>query len=68
MFRLKIYVYMRGVVFMVNQGFEPLFSNTHPIPQLLMDIRYFQPFLLCSLTVVKQKPVPQRNKRRSRLS
>lgn len=24
MFRLKIYVYMRGVVFMVNQGFEPL--------------------------------------------
>lgn len=28
MFRLKVYVYMRGVVFMVNQGFEPLFSKT----------------------------------------
>lgn len=28
MFRLKICVYMRGVVFMVNQGFEPLFSKT----------------------------------------
>ena len=28
MFRLKIYVYMRGVVFMVNQDFEPLFSKT----------------------------------------
>lgn len=28
MFRLKIYVYMRGVVFMVSQGFGPLFSKT----------------------------------------
>ncbi len=28
MFRLKIYVYMRGVVFMVSQGFELLFSKT----------------------------------------
>lgn len=28
MFRLKIYVYMWGVVFMVSQGFEPLFSKT----------------------------------------
>ena len=28
MFRLKIYVYMQSVVFMVSQGFEPLFSKT----------------------------------------